>query len=515
MIDATAEQLFKSAQQHCDARRYGEALAVLAELLSDRPDHAEAMHLSGVCLAQLGRKEEAESALRAALSVRPDYAVAMNNLGALLAGNGRAAEAVDIFTRAAALRPQEAVAQLNLANALYASEQYEPAIPVYRRCLVINPNIPEACQNLGMALKAVGKSEEAVGYFNQAAAMRARDPNIQENFGTALRDVGRLDEAMACYRRAVAIKPDHASAQWNMGLLHLMRGEFEQGWRLHERRLDMESSAVRVVCLRHPSLAQPRWNGSSLAGRRLYVYAEPNYGDTIQFARYLPMLARQAGGLTLACQNALVPLLSGLEGVEQCIPLSQSPPPLDEHSPLMSLPLLLKTTLDTIPADVPYIHAKAANAARWRERLSGDSRRRIGLVWSAGRKSDPRGSLPPAALAPLSAIGNVRWISLQKLDAARPDMEIADWAAELADFSDTAALLANLDLVITVDTAVAHLAGAMGKPVWLLLKAVPDWRWMLDRADSPWYPTMRLFRQKRSGDWQTPIGELARSLANT
>jgi tetratricopeptide (TPR) repeat protein len=337
------------------------------------------------------------------------------------------------------------------------------------------------------------------------------------DLGTALRDLGRLDDAEAAYRRAIASKPEVGSSHWNLALLLLLRGRMEQGWKEYEWRRAVKESGWQRLGEHHPSLAQPRWDGSAAAGKRLYIYSEQGFGDTIQFVRYLPMVQRTGARIILGCQTALVQLLQHLEGVEQCLPFSQPPPPFDAHCPLMSLPLVFGTTLQTIPADVPYLKADAGKLEKWKERLGGGTERKIGLAWAGRRVPDPRRSIPSSQLAWLSDAANVRWISLQKdrADGPPPGMAINDWTAELADFSETAALIGNLDLVITIDTAVAHLAGAMGKPVWMLLPFNPNWRWMLDRSDSPWYPTMRLFRQEKRGDWNGPVERILQELKIT
>jgi tetratricopeptide (TPR) repeat protein len=518
MPDPTPEEQFALAERHFAENRPADALAALSDVLTRRPGHAEALNLSGICLGRLSRMNEAEAAFRSALKARPDYSAALNNLGVILVNSRRYAEGAELFARAAALRPKDTATLINLANAYLAMEQYEQAITVYRRCLLVDPNVSHAQQNLGVALRAVGRTDEALAYFHQAASIQPRNPDALDNFATALRDAGRYDEAAGTYRRALKLNPIHPSAHWNLSLLLLQRGDFGAGWEEYDWRLRMGDSGYDRLRKHHPILAQPRWDGADPAGKRLYLFAEQGFGDTIQFARYLPLLAQRGARITLACHKNLVDLLRDVEGVEQCVPMEQPPPPFDAHCPLMSLPLIFKTTLQTIPADVPYLRADPARATRWRDRLAGDRRRKIGLVWAGRRKPDPRRSMLLAELAPLSNLPNVHWISLQKGDAAAEvhaspaGLSVTDWAHELKDFSDTAALMANLDLVITIDTAAAHLAGAMGKPVYVLLPKFATWRWLLDRDDSPWYPTMRLFRQNKPGDWQSAIARLIGAL---
>jgi Flp pilus assembly protein TadD len=511
MTDATIEQLLQAAQEQWRAGRPADAQPLLARLLAQQPDHIEALHLLGLSCAQLGRTAEAEAALRSVLRLRPDHASAATNLGAVLARAGRLNEAVEFLARGAALRPSDAVALLNLANAYSTLERFDDAISAYRRCIALDSAIPEVHRNLGLALKAAGQFDQAIECFNQVLTMNPAHIDAMNDLGTTLRDQGRLDDAEAAYRVAIAAKPDFGSSHWNLALLLLLRGKFEEGWVEYEWRRTVKESGLQRLGEHHPSLTQPRWDGSAAAGKRLYIYSEQGFGDTIQFIRYLPMVRATGAKIILACQTALVPLLKNLDSIEQCLPLKDSPPPFDTHCPLMSLPLIFKTTLSNIPADVPYL---SADGAEWRDRLPSDDRRKIGLAWAGRRIPDPRRSIPSYRLTPLADVANIHWISLQKdaADGPPPGMQISDWTKELTDFSETAGLIANLDLVITIDTVVAHLAGAMGKPVWVLLPHAPNWRWMLNRADSPWYPTMRLFRQESPGDWQRPVRQIVQEL---
>jgi tetratricopeptide (TPR) repeat protein len=518
MPDLTDDELFQSAQAHFNGQRNADAQAQINELLARKPDHVEGLNLRGLCFFRMGRTADAEQALRAALRVRPDYATALNNLGVMLAGTRRHAEAAEIFARAAEAKPNDATALLNLANSYAAQEKYDLAIPAYRRCLTVNPAVLDALQNLGQALRATGKAEEAVAYYNQAASLQSENPDAADRFATALRDVGRYKEADEAFGRALALKKDHASALWNRSLLRLLQGNFEEGWKDYEQRLRMPDAFVLKLRRHHGLLGRPAWDGSSPAGKRFFIYAEQGFGDTIQFARYLPMLAREGAKITCACHTALVPLLKNVEGVEHCQPFEQPPPEFDEHFPLMSLPRRFQTTVETIPAQVPYIHPDPQKVSQWRSRMSGDTRRKIGLAWVGRRKPDPRRSMAMSDLSSLSSVENVHWISLQKGEGAAEirnapaGLAITDWTGELNDFSDTAALIANLDCVVTIDTAAAHLAGAMGKKVFLMLPKFATWRWMLDRNDSPWYPTMRLFRQSAQNDWQPAVAQVIQAL---
>jgi hypothetical protein len=328
------------------------------------------------------------------------------------------------------------------------------------------------------------------------------------NLGSVLGEKEMWREAAAELTEAVRLRPDYAAAHWNLGLVLLMLGDLERGWAEYDWRRRVSGLIVPLL-----QFARPPWEGEALNGRRVLVHAEQGFGDAIHFVRYAAMVAGRGGVPVVYCPPVLAGLLRGAEGVEQVVGFGETLPEFDLHCPLLSLPNIFKTTLANIPADVPYIRADEALVRQWAGRLNGDGRKKVGLVWAGGIKPPGR-SLPLAALAPLGGIPGVKFYSLQKDEAAGeladapPGLRMDDWSGDLTDFSQTAALIANLDLVITIDTAVAHLAGAMGKPTWVLLKHVPDFRWMLGRTDSPWYPTMRLFRQTRAGDWETPV-ELA------
>jgi hypothetical protein len=368
--------------------------------------------------------------------------------------------------------------------------------------------------NLAVSKQHSGNLPEAERLYR---ALLAHHPDMAEahfNLGTILDATGRWHDAIAAFRQAAKLRPDLAVAHWNLGLTLLRQGDYPAGWPEWEWRWNVPDLRLnRLQC------RQPQWDGAELAGKRILLYAEQGFGDTIQFARYVPLVAARGGIVTLGCPTELFNLFSRLPGVETCLPQpGTAPASFSVHASLPSLPRIFGTTLATIPQNIPYMHADPAKIERWRARMTGTNTKKIGLVW-AGRpthRGDRERSLPLAALADLPALPGIQWFSLQKGDAAQQartaPFELTDWTNELIDFSDTAALIANLDLVISVDTSVAHLAGAMGKPVWVLLPFVPDWRWLLERGDSPWYPTMRLFRQTTSGDWQTPLAQLHKAL---
>lgn len=443
-------------------------------------------------LLRAGRFTEAEARLRERLARRPDDAQDWNNLANVLGELGRPAEAEAAFRRAIAIRPDFAAAHYNLGLQLQAERRLEAAEAAYAAALAVRPDLAQA----------------------------------HNNRGAALRDMGRLEEAVAAFDKALRLRPDYADAQFNQALCRLALGDYARGWAQYEWRWRIHQA----------SLARA-WPGSAwlgrqpVAGRTLVLHAEQGFGDTLQFCRYAPMAAALGARVVLQVQPGLERLLARLEGVSQVLVQPVRPSSVDLHTPMMSLPLAFGTRLETTPAEVPYLSAEPMAAARWSRRLVGERGLRVGLVWAGAARPDQpvaagvdrRRSLPLSAFAPLSALQGVRFFSLQKGPAAAQlaDAERSKWAgpavedftAELGDFADTAALVANLDLVVTCDTAVAHLAGGMGKPVWILSRFDGCWRWLLDRDDSPWYPTARLFRQRTRGDWDEVVGRVAAALA--
>ena len=348
-----------------------------------------------------------------------------------------------------------------------------------------------------------GRWEPARGAFEAALAQRPDFGDAVNNLGTVQEELGDRDAAMAHYRRAATLSTS-VSPPWNVALMDLLRGDYAAGWPGYEHR--WKQPLQRAV---HRNFAQPMWDGSPLAGRRLLLHAEQGLGDAIQFARYAPLAT--GGRVFVECHPPLVKLFRSLAGVDCVVPRGGPLPPFDVHCPFMSLPMVFGTTLATVPAAVPYLRPPPAAVNRWRHRLAaGPPGRRIGLVWAGDPKhqKDRARSIPLTALAPLADVPGVRFYSL-RVGGSADGFPLTDWTAELHDFADTAGLVAGLDLVITVDTSVAHLAGALGKPTWVLIAFAPDWRWLLDRDDSPWYPTVRLFRQPAPGDWAEPIGRLA------
>ena len=368
--------------------------------------------------------------------------------------------------------------------------------------------------NLGFVYTEKGQHDEAIKYYKKTLQLNPENYDVCNNIGMALLEKGKPKEALNYFRKALQMNPNLAAPHANMSLALLILGNFEQGWKEYEWRLKTRGYFRR-------DFSQPRWNGSEISGKTILVHTEQGLGDAIQFIRYVPLVAQRGAKIIVECRKELVPLFQGLEVIKQVIARGKPLIHFDLHCPLLSLPLIFGTTLETIPAEIPYIKANPFSIRKWKDRIQNDSSKlKIGLAW-AGSPTLKRSHLKECPLKMFFSLAHnkdITFYSLQKGKAAEQakspheGMSLIDYTDEIHDFSDTAALIENLDLVISVDTAVAHLAGAMGKPVWTLLPFVPDWRWMLNRKDSPWYPTMRLFRQPSTGDWESVINNVQKEL---
>lgn len=428
---------------------------------------------------------------------------------------GRLDEAAAAYQALLAATPRDPQLLLGFGTLLLQAGDLERGLALIDRLLETFPRDPIALSNRGNALRALNRPDEALASYDRAIAVRPDYAGAYYNRGSLLHELRRFDEAVRDYDRAIALKPDFADAHWNKALLRLITGEYEEGWRLYEWRWQgPQKDLVRPF-------AQPLWLGREpVRGRRVLLHAEAGLGDAIQFCRYAPRVVALGAEVVLEVPAPLHGLVSTLQGGLSCIVRGEPLPPFDLHCPLMSLPLALKTTVADIPSSVPYLFADRAKVAQWQRHLGPADRPRIGLAWSGSSiyRNDRERSVPLSLLRDLLALP----IELHVLQKEIKDEDLATLKAHrqvrlhqdrLADFSDTAALVEILDLVVSVDTSVAHLAGAIGKPVWILLPFAPDHRWFLDRTDSPWYPTATLLRQSRPGDWPGVLAELARRLA--
>ncbi len=436
------------------------------------------------------------------------------NRGVALQESARLDEALAAYETAIALKPDLVEAHNNRGNVLAGLNRRDEALASYGRAIVLRPDFAEAHDNRGVTLYELGRYDEALASHERALTLKPDRPAALNNRANALHALKRHDEALASYGRAIALDPDYAEARWNEGLARLRLGDFRGGWSKYEWGWKTGHRGMER------RFAQPRWTGAEpLAGKTLLLHAEQGLGDAIQFARYAPLAAAAGARIVIEAHPSLAALLSGIPNVNAVVNRGRPLPAFDLHCPLLSLPLAFGTGLDTIPARVPYLDAPEARRARWKARLPRAERMRVGLVWSGRDRPDPGRSMALAQLAPLLDLPGVQFVSLQK------DVRDSDEAAlrarpgllhlgqALADFADTAAVVEQLDLVISIDTAAAHLAGALGKPVWILLPFLADWRWLLDRDDSPWYPTARLFRQDGPQRWDAVVARVRDALA--
>jgi len=478
-------------------------------------------HNLGVALLIAGEMQDAESCHARAAALRPDYPEAFLGWGGALMALGREADAATRFAQAAALRPSYAEAHDSLGLAVMGLGRIDEAERCFRRALAEQPDLAGAASHLGIALRRQDRADPAIACFRHALALMPDHPEAHNNLATALVEKRGLDEAEAHYRAALALTPDYADAHANLGMLLLTKGDLAAGWAEYEWRWRQP----RRVSF-HSGFAQPQWRGENAAGRTLLVHAEQGFGDTIQFCRFAPLAAAKGLRVVLEVQTPLVRLLRGLPGLVQVIGRGETLPDFDLHCPMLSLPLALGTTLDTIPAETPYLAAEPEAVAEWGASLAAASRagRRVGLVWSGNASTrqpqssgmDRRRSIDPRLLLPLADVPGLHLVSLQKDGPPPPEgLPVTDLMARVDDFADTAALIANLDLVVSVDTAVAHLGAALGKPVWLMDRFDACWRWLDGRADSPWYPGLRIYRQPAPGAWHMVVEAIARDLSAT
>jgi tetratricopeptide (TPR) repeat protein len=430
---------------------------------------------------------------------------------------GRLDRAVACYRRVLALADLAEV-HFNLGAALAAQGQADDAIACYRRAVARKPDYLAAHTNLGRALKDRGLLDDAVACYRRALDLKPDLPQAHYNLGNALKALGRSDAAIASYRRAIARDADYVDAHTNLSMALLAQGDMAAGWPEYEWRWRGPLLGERR------DFAQPQWRGEPAAGRTLLIHAEQGFGDTLQFCRFVPLAAARGLRVVMEVQPALLRLLRDMPRADLVIARGAPLPPFDLHCPMMSLPLALGTTVATIPSATAYLHADAAQAASWRTRLDAVAHQglRVGLVWAGKSYShapalaavDRRRSLDPRLLAPVFDLPGAHFVSLQKDGPPPPaGTRPSDFMDEMRDFADTAALVANLDLVVAADTAVAHLAAALGRPVWLLSRFDSCWRWLEGRADSPWYPTLRLYRQPRPGDWPAVIAAVAADLS--
>jgi tetratricopeptide (TPR) repeat protein len=533
-------------QKALTADQYPPAATEVSQAQAAMCDSAAACYEQGVSLASEGKLAEAAERFRQAVRLKPDFVEAHYSLAAVLRRLGQVDEALCCSEETVKMRPDSAEAHLALGTTLLHKGRASEAETSCREALRLKPDLGEAHNNLGAALAAQWKLDEAIVCWRRALELKTDDAAAQNNLGFVLFQQGRFQEALACYDRCLELTPDCTQARNNRSLVWLLTGKWEQGWPEFQWWWQSPQHAPR-------HFTQPMWDGCALPGKTILLHAEQGLGDTIQFVRYVRLVKQQAATVIVECQRALVKLLGSCPGIDQLVAAGDTLPPFDVHAPLLTLPAIFHTTLSTVPAGVPYLFADEQLVGRWRGKIEHRLRMgtgsepqsttpaenglrqgacsrfeprgfKIGIAWQGNPDlgQDRHRSFPLSAFAPLAEVSGTYLVSLQKgagseqLAQVGSLFSVVDFTEELDEasgpFMDTAALMTNLDLVVTSDTSIAHLAGALGVPVWVALASVPDWRWLLDRSDCPWYPTMRLFRQKKPGDWSAVFEELHAAL---
>jgi tetratricopeptide (TPR) repeat protein len=535
--------LLGTAEAQCG--RFSDGVAMLERSLQIAPDNPVAHFNLGKALHHLGRCDDAVWSYARAVGLKPDYAEALFNMAKALRDLARFEEALHCYDQLIRLKPKHALALLHRGSVLHALKQlpdalnsidaalgarpdwiealidraavqqdmqrHEDALRSLEQVLRHDPNCAEAHLDRGSVLHDLGHAQEALVSIERAIALKPAVAEAHYNRGDVLQDLKRFDEAIRSYDRAIELKPDFADAYWNKALVALLTGDFEAGWPLYEWR----AQGSRRIAGADPSV-KPLWLGEvPIAGKTLLVQSEQGIGDIIQFCRYLPLVEALGANIIFELPRAVLTLVQTLPCRFVAVERSTEVPPHDLRCPLLSLPLALRTTLQTVPAQTPYLNPDERKREAWRTRLGAKRGMRIGLAWSGNPRhiNDRRRSIRFTSLLPLLEL-TCEFHSLQIECRAEDRQAIAkatqlhDHRNDLADFSDTAALVAEMDLVISVDTAVAHVAAALGRPVWVLLPFVPDFRWLLDRSDSPWYPTATLYRQPALGDWAGVIAKV-------
>lgn len=504
----------KSGSLLIELHRYGDALAIFEQSDSIRPGRSETLFGKGICLQALGRTEEAVASYTMALAADGKNFSAQNNLGAISLEMGRLEEAVAHFLKVTQTRPDESNPFNNLGLAFSRLKRFDQALAALNHAVALAPDHVEAINNRGNVLRQIDRAGEALADFDRAIALDPGHAYAHANRAACLDDLSRPDEALASYNRALALKPDHGETHWNLAINRLRSGDFKTGWAEAEWRWK-----IPWLRLSRARSNAPLWlGGESISDKTLLLHNDQGLGDAIMFCRYIPLLAALGARVVLEIDGPLKDLMSGLEGIAQCVAKGEPLPDHDLHCPLTSLPLALGTTIDTIPCRVPYLSVHKP-ARDWEMFLGATGLPRIGVVWSGNpdNSKDRNRSMSFNTMASLFDC-KAQFVSLQKnvlaadLKPLRAHANVIDAAPELESFADTAALIQHLDLVISVDTSVAHLAGAVGKPVWVALAHASDYRWFLDRDDSPWYPTARLFRQTASRNYADVIDRMRADL---
>lgn len=480
MAQITVQEAVDLALQHFHGGELQGTESLCQQILQSQPTNPDALHMLGLVALQLHRYELAEQLFRRAILSAPRNAEFFSHLGHALAGRG----------------------------------ENDAAAASFRQAIAIQPDLAEAHNGLGILLRITNCLNASLASHQRACSFSPNSAIFLNDLACTQMALLQIAPAAQSLKRALQLQPRFPSAELNLACAELMLGDFEAGWKHYEARREVAGPGKFVI-----PPTRPMWDGSDLQGKRILVHAEQGLGDTVQLLRYLPLIARRGGKIVLAVQQELHQLCRQVKGIESLLTQGDVTSDFDVHCPLPSVPRIFGTTLPNIPPGVPYLHADPQRADFWKQKLAdGGPGLKVGLVWSGRSTPDPHRSMRLTNMAPLAQCHDARFYSLQKGAAsaqiyrAPAGMPIRDLSGDLSDIAETAAIIANLDLVISIDTMVAHLAGAMGKPVWVMLPFLPDWRWHLERSDSPWYPTMRLFRQAHPREWDAPVEQAAAAL---
>jgi tetratricopeptide (TPR) repeat protein len=506
----TIDEAFKLATEHYEAENFQQAEQICREILEKQPNNAETLYFLGIIYIQLQQSDSAIHYIQRSLQINSTNANTYLALGTAFQQKGLLDEAVSCYQKTINLDPSNADSFNLVGNIFKDKGRLDEATNCYQKALQLNPNSADIYNELGILFHLKKQYDRAIIYYKKAIQLNSKFALAYCNIAKALHQMGQIEEAIIYFKKTLMLEPNLSDAHLNMSLSFLLLGDFQQGWKEYEWR-------KKLTNIYNRDLPQPLWNGSDIAGLTILLHAEQGFGDTIQFIRYAPLVAQRGARVIVECMKELRALIRNVEGIDNIFTRGEQLPIFDMHCPLPSLPLIFNTNIESIPANIPYIIANNILVERWREKFDNDkSKLKIGLTWlgNPNHVNDETRSCSPKIFLPFVGLSNITFYSLQKnmstesIENLPKGIKLVDYTSEIKDFSDTAAIIENLDLVISVDTSVAHLAGALGKPVWTLIPFVPDWRWMLNRADNPWYPTMRLLRQPSSGDWESVIAKV-------
>ncbi|MBB15476.1 hypothetical protein CMK22_09390 [Candidatus Poribacteria bacterium] len=474
--------------------------------------NADAMHLLGVSVYQSEQYDIAVSLITEAIQIDPTKPLFFTNLGNAFQKQGELEKSTQAYQKAIQLQPSYVDAHYNLGNVFQKQGELEKSTQAYQKAIQLQPDYADAYFNLGNSLREQGKLEESTRALQKAIQLQPDYADAYFNLGNSLREQGKLEESTHALRKAIQLQPDYADAHFNLAVLLLLQGDFVEGWEKYEWRWNSSLKSQKR------DFKRPLWDGSALDGKSILIYAEQGFGDSIQFVRYIDLFPDADSSIIVACEPELKSLFKGIDRIDTLVTKGEDIPNFDFHVPIVSLPYIFNTTLDTIPARIPYLYPKPTADSVFH--LGGSDDLKVGIVW-AGSPTHINDSNRSVSLKDFKCLLDVEGCQFFSLQVGQRSVDIRqhgynymikDLGKQLTDFHHTALAILQLDLVISVDTAVAHLAGSLGKPVWTLLPFIPDWRWMLSRSDTPWYPSMTLFRQKERGDWYSVFQEIRLAL---